>query len=232
VLSGAHVAPEQLRTLISQIGKNPQAFAETADSSPTPARRPELKTIAGLGDGNPPALGPAKAPVTIAVFSDFQCPYCARFADMVRNDILPTEGRNVRIVFRYFPLPMHSWARPAAEAAACAFQQKNEFFWSFHYFFFDNQKSLTPGNLRQQALEHARGIKGLDVGKLQACMAQAGAKATVDREVEFAIRNGIHATPTVFVNGKQTSVSAPEQLETLIGQLRQNPPAVASAATR
>jgi protein-disulfide isomerase len=63
-------------------------------------------------------------------------------------------------------------------------------------------------------------------------MAQAGAKATVDREVEFANQNGIHATPTVFVNGKQTSVSSPEQLRTLISQLRQNPQAVASAATR
>jgi protein-disulfide isomerase len=226
------VAPEQLRTLISQISKNPQAFAEMAAANPAPARRPELKTIPGLADGNPPALGPAKAPVTIAVFSDFQCPYCARFANMVRSDILPTEGQNVRIVFRYFPLPMHSWARPAAEAAACAFQQKNEFFWSFHDFFFDNQKNLTPGNLRQQVLEHARGVKGLDVAKLQTCMAQAGAKATVDREVEFANQNGIHATPTVFVNGKQTSVSSPEQLRTLISQLRQNPQAVASAATR
>jgi len=225
------VAPEQLRTLIAQIGKDPKAFAQAAESNPAPVRRPqEMKTIAGLADGVLPVLGPAKAPVTIAVFSDFQCPYCARFADMMRTDILPKESGNVRLVFRIFPLPMHAWARPAAEAAECAFQQKNDFFWSFHDFFFENQKSLTPDNLKQRVLEHARSVKGLDVGRLEACMAQQGAKATVDREVQIANENGIHATPTVFVNGKQTSVSNPEQLRALIGQLKQNPATVASAA--
>lgn len=53
------------------------------------------------------------------------------------------------MVFRYFPLSMHAWARPSAETTASAYQQKNDYFWSFHDFFFEHQRDLTPSNIRK-----------------------------------------------------------------------------------
>ena len=135
---------------------------------------------------------------------------------MMRKQVLPASGGNVRLVFRYLPLSMHPWARASAEAAACAYQQKNEYFWSFHDFFFDQQRELTPASVRQQTLDHAHGIAGLDQAKFQKCLAQEGGKALVERELAFGNTNGIEATPTVFLNGKQTEVVAPEQLLTII----------------
>jgi len=82
---------------------------------------------AGLTRGDAPARGKADAPVTIAVFSDFQCPYCAQFAATMK-EVPPEDADKVRLIFHQFPLPMHVWARPAAEAAACAQQQGNGFF--------------------------------------------------------------------------------------------------------
>jgi protein-disulfide isomerase len=175
--------------------------------------------LASLATGDLPALGPANAPVTLVVFSDFECPYCAQFTGMVRNEILPAEGERVRLVFRHFPLPMHPWARRAAEAAACAYEQKNESFWSLHDFFFDHQQELTPENLQQKVLEHAHGMPGLDLAKFESCWAQQRTATNIEREVAFANKIGIHATLTLFLNGKETPIVAPEQLRTLIRQL-------------
>ncbi len=74
---------------------------------------------AALNPPDAPSMGPANAPVTITVFSDFQCPYCSGLARTLREDVMPKE-RNVRLVFRYFPLQMHPWAQAAAEAEVCA----------------------------------------------------------------------------------------------------------------
>jgi protein-disulfide isomerase len=218
----------QMLALVRQLAKDPNSpipSSEPAASARAQRPQPRAHEIADVAKGDLPALGPANAAVTLTVFSDFQCPYCAKFADMMRRGVLPVTGGKVRVVFRYFPLSMHAWARPSAEAAACAYQQKNDYFWSFHDFFFDRQKELTPANLRQQVLDHARGLTGLDQAKFQKCLSQDGGKALVDREVAFGNANGIEATPTVFLNGKETEAVAPEQLLTLIRELGLNPTA-------
>jgi len=222
----------QMLALVRQLEKDPNApIPSPAPAATAKARRtqPRAHEIADVAKGNFPTLGPANAAVTLTVFSDFQCPYCAKFADMMRRGVLPVAGANVRLVYRYFPLSMHAWARASAEAAACAYQQKNEYFWSFHDFFFDHQKDLTPANLRQQILDHARTIGGLDQARFQKCVEQDGGRALVEREVAFGNANGIEATPTVFLNGQETEAVAPEQLLTLIRELGPSPAAPARA---
>ena len=102
--------------------------------------------------------------ITIAVFSDFQCPYCARFAAMMK-EVPPAEADKVRLVFHEFPLPMHPWARPAAEAAACAQEQGNSYFWALHDFMFDQQKDLNRDNLLGKLADVTKGLTGFDQGK-------------------------------------------------------------------
>ena len=81
---------------------------ELLDSSVDPVveeRRKQQTLAAGLTTGNFPSLGPKDAQVTITVFSDLQCPYCAQAARMLTKEILPAERKTTRVVFRHFPLP-------------------------------------------------------------------------------------------------------------------------------
>ncbi|HUD98868.1 MAG TPA: thioredoxin domain-containing protein [Bryobacteraceae bacterium] len=69
------------------------------------------------------AFGDPKAPITIEVFSDFQCPACKRFHDeqvpLIVKDYV--SAGKVYLVYRYFPLPQHPYGRKAAElVCACA----------------------------------------------------------------------------------------------------------------
>jgi protein-disulfide isomerase len=213
----------QMLSLVRQLVKDPQATVPPPEPAPTSNSHPQPREVAEAAKGDLPALGPSNAPVTPTVFSDFQCPYCAKFAKMMRKEVLPVAGGSVRLVFRYFPLSMHPWARESAQAAACAYQQKNDYFWSFHDFFFDHQRDLTPANLRPRILDHARGIAGLDQSKFRNCLEHGETKALVDHDVAFGNTNGIEAAPTVFLNGRETGIVASEQVLTLIRELSPGP---------
>ncbi len=170
---------------------------------------------AELNPSDAPALGPANAPVTITVFSDFQCPLCSGLAKTLRNDVLPKEKGNVRLVFRYFPLEMHSWAKTAAEAEVCASAQNPELFWKIHDFLFENQRALTPDTVTQKVLEQAG--RKIDKARFSACMADKKTDAIIQRDVAFGTANGVRGTPTMFVNGHRADVGAqPQQIRSLI----------------
>jgi protein-disulfide isomerase len=169
-----------------------------------------------LSRGNPAALGRKDAPVTITVFSDFQCPYCARLADGMKNDILPSEKGKVRVLFRHFPLSMHPWARNAAEAAACARQQGDQYFWSFHDYLFQHQRGLTAENLQKDLAAYSQGLPGFQVGKLKACMDGHTTAAEVDQDLALGREAGVSGTPTVFVGNERSIGYRPDELRTLI----------------
>jgi predicted DsbA family dithiol-disulfide isomerase len=198
---------------------------ELLDSTLDPAveERQRAEALAeGLTHGSFPVRGDRSAPVTIAVFSDFQCPYCARFAAAMK-DLTPEEARMVRLVFHNFPLPMHPWARPAAEAARCAQEQGDSYFWALHDFMFDHQKDLTRDNLLGKLASVTSGLTGFDQGKFAMCIVGAKTEVEVGQDVAFAQQNGINATPTVFVNGQRAQVGTPEQLHALIRQFSGTP---------
>ena len=106
------------------------------------------RTAASLVEGSVADRGDSKAPVTLAVFSDFQCPYCARFTKTA-SELSVAEGDKLQIVYRYFPLSVHPWAQQAAEAAACAQRQNNAAFWSLHDFLFAHQKDISKESVAQ-----------------------------------------------------------------------------------
>ena len=76
-------------------------------------------------------------------FSDFQCPYCKRMTDVLENGLRADERKDIRIVFHNYPLPMHPWAKDAAEVAGCAALQSDAAFWKVHDYLFQNQATLT-----------------------------------------------------------------------------------------
>jgi protein-disulfide isomerase len=145
--------------------------------------------------GSSPALGPGDAPVTLVVFADFECPFCARAVGTVRQ-LREAFGDKLRVVFKHHPLPFHPNARGAALAAAAAGQQGK--FWEMHDRLFADPTQLGPDAL----VEHAREL-GLDVGAFKAALKSARIKALVDEDIAEAARVGATGTPTFFVNGRK-----------------------------
>ena len=186
-------------------------------------QKKERTLVAGLVNGNFPSLGSAAAPVTLTVFSDFECPYCARFAEMLKRDVLPIEGKNIRLVFRHFPLPNHSWARIAARASACVQAQSNEAFWVFQDYVFEHQQEFNSGNVHIKVISYIRNLKNLDRTKFEACVQNNVTESIVARDIAFAEEVEVNGTPTVFVNGKRMSgIVGPEQLLTIVREKSTN----------
>lgn len=195
---------------------------ELLDSHLDPVReeRQTLEALtAALTRGDFAALGEQAAPVTITVFSDFQCPYCAKAGDLLMKDIVPSEGGNVRLVFRHFPLPMHPWARPAAEVAACAHEQGDRYFWSFHNYLFEHQHEITSDNLRPKLGAYGATLQGFAPADFKACLDQQRTAAKVDQDMALGTEVGVHATPTLFINGHLVTGAQPEQIRTYIREI-------------
>jgi protein-disulfide isomerase len=142
-----------------------------------------------------PAKGSSRAAVTIVEFSDFQCPFCGRVEPTMKQ-IEQAYGKDVRIVWKHQPLPMHPEALPAALAAEAAREQGK--FWEMHAKLFENQRNLSGAAYEGFAKE-----LGLDVGKFKAALADPRLKARVDADQELATKVGASGTPTFFVNGER-----------------------------
>jgi len=142
-----------------------------------------------------PSFGPAMAKVTIVEWSDFQCPYCARAAPMVEQ-IRQAYPKDVRFVFRHYPLPMHPDAPLAARAGVAAQAQGK--FWQMHDWMYAHQHELN-----QDSLEKAAASLGLDVASFKAALANAATEARVKVDVDAAGAVAVSATPTFFVNGRE-----------------------------
>jgi protein-disulfide isomerase len=179
-------------------------------------QRMALETQKALLAEDSPSLGPRDAVVTVVEFSDFQCPFCKRFDDLLAA--VPTlERRGVRVVFKQRPLAMHQWARAAALTSICANSQGNDAFWSLHDFFSANQGTITAETLNARVAAFASQSGRVNFPKLQDCLAQHTAEKVLIRDEALAERYHINATPTVFVNGiRKPGFGSPEELTSAI----------------
>lgn len=197
-----------------------QATKAKAEAEEAEARAAELeKSAAGQ-----PFRGEAAAPVTIVEFSDFQCPYCSRGAELVEQLMAKHPGE-VKFVFKHRPLEdIHPWAKSAAIAAACVADQRPEAFWTLHDAYFKNQKDLNAGNLAGKTKEFLAGT-GVDLQKFAQCSENKDsaeykkAEATVRADVDFGSKMGAGGTPAFFVDGHFVNGIAPlEHFEELLAQ--------------
>jgi protein-disulfide isomerase len=153
-----------------------------------------------------PALGTAGAPVQIVIFSDLQCPHCKGEAEMLRQNLIQNFPTQVRLYFKDFPLEnLHPWAKAAAIAGRCVFQQKPDAFWVYHDWIFAHQDAIAPETLKDQVLGWAKETKDIDAIKLGACMDTKATEAEVDEEMKQARDLAVGGTPTMFVNGRRFS---------------------------
>lgn len=139
-------------------------------------------------------LGPKDAPVKLVVFSDFECPLCARMAKIL-NRVHENFPERVTIAYRYYPLPSHPHAFRAAEAAECAAEQGK--FWQFHDELFRRQ----PPN--EKALFDAAAAAGVDLPDFEACLRSGRGRKLVEASYKDGTDIGIYGTPLLFLNGRK-----------------------------
>ena len=147
---------------------------------------------------DPMALGSANAALTVIEFSDYQCPYCRRF----HADVLPALQREyidtgkVQLIFKDFPLPMHTEALPAAIAGRCAAAQGK--FWPMNELLFSNQEKLSATLYPRLAQALA-----LDAEVFKKCTTDPAVRKTVRRDKNQARDLGITSTPSFLIGRMQ-----------------------------
>jgi Na+:H+ antiporter, NhaA family len=150
-----------------------------------------------------PPLGPddhvsgrPDAPYELAMYGDFECPYCAA-AQSILARVRSRLGDDLRFAFRHLPLEsLHPHARHAAEAVEAAAAQGA--FWEMHDALYAARGKLDDTDL----VAHARGI-GLDAERVRRELASGEHAARVERDASGAAALGLAATPAFFVNGVQ-----------------------------
>ncbi len=149
------------------------------------------------------SLGRTDAPVTIVEYSDFQCPFCRRLSPVVHETMDGPLGKDVRWVFKHFPLRgIHPWADPAAVASECARQiGGNGAFWKLHDTFFGEQDAFTVENHRTRVLAWAR-KQGLPAARFETCLDTDAPKQRVQADFSEGQSLGVNSTPTLVINGR------------------------------
>ena len=148
-----------------------------------------------------PSKGPENAPITIVEFSDYECPYCSRAEETVKEVLAAYPGK-VRLVYRDYPLPMHAKAPKAAEAAHCAADQGK--YWEMHDKLFASGQKLEVSDLKA----HAREV-GLDGGKFDQCLDSSEKAKVVESHKKAGEEAGVSGTPAFFINGRLLSGAQP-----------------------
>jgi protein-disulfide isomerase len=178
------------------------------------SKDPMAEARAKLQTKDSPSLGPANAPVTLVEFSDFECPICRSLHDALRG-LLPNYPQ-VRVIFKDFPLEqIHPWARTAALAGRCAYQQDPKAFWRLYDLIYDNQDIISAENAWSKMADFASQSE-LNPDTFKACMASTEAGAAVDASRANGVLLEVNSTPTVFINGRRLVGADPHLLEQYI----------------
>ncbi len=143
-----------------------------------------------------PVQGPSTALVTMVMFGDFECPFCARARGTVAQ-LRARYGNDLRVVWKNEPLPFHTASRPAAELAMEAFAQRgNEGFWRMHDLLFAHQSALDRAHLDGYALR-----SGLDMDRYTAAMNAHTHGAAIDADHALGQTVRANGVPHFFLNG-------------------------------
>lgn len=192
---------------------------------------PISPTPVALADGR--SIGRADAPVTLDVWSDYQCPACGQYARTVEPELVDkyvTPG-TLRIVQHDAAFQgartggAYDESVEAGAGARCAAVQQG--FWPFHDWAFANQSGENKGAFADARLRAIATSAGLDVAAWDACRATGEQQAAVRAETKQGMAQGVDATPTLFLNG-QTIVGLRSAAE--LGKLIEAAAAAAAVA--
>lgn len=141
-----------------------------------------------------PVYGNERAPVTVVVFADFECPHCRQEAPVLRQAIDQFRGK-AKLVYKHFPLSGHVRGKAASIATVAAMEQGK--FWEMHDIVFENQTALEDADIRKYAQKI-----GLDMAKFDASYKAKKGQDLVEQDRVEGEKLDIQGTPAVFVNGR------------------------------
>ena len=199
-------------TKLEGLEKGNKDILAKAGSAPAAARPdapdPNKRWTINIGDSA--AKGPKDAAVTIVEWSDFQCPFCSQAKDLV-HQLIDAYPKDVRFVFKNYPLPFHPNAMPAAKAAVAAGKQGK--FFEMHDKLFENQRALAPEKYEEWAKE-----LGLNLEQFKKDMESPETAAAVTKDMKEAGDVGVRGTPSFFINGKQPAGRSFELYKSVIDE--------------
>jgi protein-disulfide isomerase len=196
-----------LKVLVSMQEKH-EFMATRMGWRPPPDTTPKV-----IPQGTSYSQGPEKPVLTIVEFSDLQCPYCAQTAPIL-DSLARSYPKDVKVIFKHFPLSFHPQAKSAAAAAIAAGKQGK--FFEFRYkvapHFRDLKDSVYLGVAKELGLNMDQFKKDMVLSP------EVG--AILDEDQLLGRKIGVEGTPTIFVNGRLAQDRSFEFFERLIQQAK------------
>ena len=158
-------------------------------------------------------LGPADAAVTLEEFGDFQCPPCGKLSEPI-NQL--QKQYNLRVIYRQFPLPVHTHAKEAAFAAEAAGRQGR--FWQMHDLLYREQAVWSKSTDARALFNAYAGMLQLDLGRFKKDMDSSEVQRQVEVDQHRGTSIGVKNTPTIFLNNEAVPghEANPDQLPALV----------------
>lgn len=200
ILAGALISGAVLLSKGNTSGGGNAGVAAVANA---PSTETSAKNITKV-NSDEHIFGNPKADITLVEFSDFQCPFCARFHPTLERVVNESKG-TIRWVYRHFPLTtIHQFAEGAAKASECVAENAdNDAFWKFAKGLFENQDTLGTALFEKLAAP-----LGISKTKLTACMTQEDIAKSVNDDLKGALDSGGQGTPYVVIINKKGGVSS------------------------
>ncbi len=177
------------------VAKSVEAGYTDSEIAERLAKRYRPVTAKKIDVADAPMKGNPSAKITLIEFADYECPHCRRFQPVL-HQIMDEFRSDVKLYFKHYPLPQHTNARLAAEAAVAA--QKQGKFWQYQDKLWEKSEELTPAEIEKAAKE-----VGLDLTKFRQDVASEPVKARVQKDRSDGQAAGIEATPTLYINGRE-----------------------------
>lgn len=202
MLTGGRMVPQQVAAAPTQ-----QAAPTPTDPTAGQPQAPPAQPVAAVTDKDH-IRGPKDAKVTLIEYSDFQCPFCNRHEPTVEK-VLKDFPKDVRLVYRHYPLSFHQNAQKSAEASECAAKVGGQdAFWAMHDKLFAANDALN-GNVAADFYQNIAKDLRLDVNKFKSCMDSGETASIVSADTASGNDAGVEGTPATFVNGKLVSGAVP-----------------------
>lgn len=192
--------------LIEAIKANPAEFMTALQEASQLARtQGELKAVEDKID-NPYSpeiseedilVGEKDAPLTLVVYSDFQCPFCSR-GNANEKALVEKYGDKIKVIFKHVPLEIHPQAMIAAQYYEAIRNQSRELAEKFHAELFENQEEIKKG---ESFLKKVAKEVGADMGKVAKDINSDAVKKEIQSDMAEHQKFGFRGTPGYLING-------------------------------